>query len=96
MLSCFLVSEEPEKTQTFLMHHNAFELGTDRFDEALIIKDQILEYLKGNLAFEALPKFVREKLDLRAIARIGKERLIQQIEERFASPKIGERVNLAL
>jgi hypothetical protein len=98
MFSCFEVTDQPENCTTYLMHHNAYELGTDRFNEALIIKDKILAYLKGNLAEESLPAFVREELQAGKVERInaiGVDRFISHIEEHFLSPKIGERVKLS-
>lgn len=104
MLSHFEVAE---KTTTYLMHHNAYELGTDRFDEAIKIKDQILDYLQSyktdpisDLTIKkkaVLPSFVRKELDegkFEKIQTIGLDFFITQMATAFLSPKIGERFTL--
>ncbi len=104
MLSHFEVSEHPLLVKTYLMHHNAYELGTDRFNEGLIIKDQLLAYLRTDLSFEneefkALPEFAQKELKADKLARIqeiGVENFIRHMETRFFSPKIGERLALTL
>ncbi len=104
MISCFEVTKQPEQCMTYLMHHNAYELGTDRFNEAIIIKNQILTFLKGPLstkddAFDALPGFVQKELHgglLERIQKIGVEVFVKHIDQYFVSPKIGERVELKL
>lgn len=86
------------------MHHNVFELGTDRFNEAVIIKDQIIAFLESSRSmddptFHALPEFVQTELRegvLERIEEIGIENFIKVIEERFLSPKIGMRLPLTL
>ena len=106
MLSCFEVSDGPDgRCMTYLMHHNAYELGTDRFNEAIIIKDQILNFLQveplstEDPTFRALPEFVQKELEEGVLARIqgiGVARFINVINLYFVSPKIGERCPLRL
>ncbi len=104
MVSCFEVNDHPEQCMTYLMHHNAYELGTDRFNEAIIIKDQIITFLNGSLSteddtFHALPEFVQNELQggvLDRIKEIGIRKFINHINQYFVSPKIGERLELRL
>lgn len=103
MLTHFDVTDQPEEGTTYLMHHNVYELGTDRFNEAVIIKDQILAFLQTDLsendAFRALPDFVQQELragKLERIRVIGVEKFIHEMETHFFSPKIGQRMNLSL
>lgn len=104
MVSCFEVNPHPEQCMTYLMHHNVYELGTDRFNEAIIIKDQILIFLNGSLSvddetFYALPEFVQNELQggvLERIQEIGVQKFINHINQYFRSPKIGERLELRL
>lgn len=79
---------------TYLMHHNAYELGTDRFDEAVKIKKQILDYLKSEgearrQNWELLPDFVKKELR----EKEGKLNA-EELERYVLSPQIGARVAL--
>lgn len=104
MITHFEVSKNPQAVGTYLMHHNAYELGTDRFNEAVMIKDQIIAFLEtdldvSNAAFKALPEFVQQELQAGKLARIqafGLEFFVFEMKTHFFSPKIGERTPLYL
>jgi hypothetical protein len=86
------------------MHHNAYEIGTDRFNEAVMIKDQIIAYLETNLdmnnaEFKAMPEFVQQELrggKLAIIQNFGVKDFVIEMKTHFHSPKIGERMPLHL
>lgn len=99
MMSCFEVNPEPKECMTFLMHHNTFELGSDRFNEALIIQEQIFAFLKGELVFADLPEFVQKEWDNtigKLIEGFGAKQFIRHMRGHFHSLKIGQKVKLVL
>lgn len=109
LISQFDVADEKTTVTTYLMHHNAYELGTDRFDEAVKIKDQLLEFLEHHLedpngqraakSFQKLPAFVRKELregKLAKIEKIGVRKFIDHTRTYFYSPKIGQQFPLFL
>lgn len=106
LLTYFEVNENPKdqhQNRMYLMHHNAFELGTDRFNEAIFIKNQILCYLQDSSEanFKALAQFVQKEFSEggRAFSYLDRMRrapFLDFLEHRFLSPKIGERCLLDL
>jgi L-ascorbate metabolism protein UlaG (beta-lactamase superfamily) len=99
MMSCFEVTNEPPKCMTFLMHHNAYELGTDRFNEAILIQEQIFQFLNGELSLTDLPEFVQKQWGNglpQIIQDVGADNFIRFLRDHFHSPKIGQRIELRL
>lgn len=81
---------DEEFSTTMFMHHNTFELGIDRFNEAEYVRNELIQALSGNE--EKIPKFVLSVAsEIKEIAEQYKDNIsLSDIINKVVNPKIGQ------
>ena len=87
-------SEDVIKLKTIIIHHNAFELGVDSFNDNLRIRNAMLEYLESNHLDNPYLKVAKEVLENFKQLPLSQELVREVLNKQILFPKIGEQIVL--